>query len=61
MVQNFLELLCFHMVIRPLNLRRQKMILRKTKYEKATDVPAWAILTSKDVKKIIFSTIANIV
>ena len=24
-----------------------------------TDVPSWASLTSKDVKKIIFSTITN--
>ena len=26
-----------------------------------TDVPAWARLTSKDAKEIIFSTIANMV
>ena len=61
MVQNFQELHCFFRVIRLLNLRRQKLKLWKTKLEKTTDVPAWASLASKDVKKIIFSTIGNIV
>ena len=45
----------------PLNLHRQKLKLKKTKSEKTTDVLAWTNLTSKDTKKIILSTIANIV
>ena len=48
-------------VIRPLNLRRQNLKLLKIKWEKTTDVPAWASPTSKDTKEIIFSTIANMV
>ena len=40
--------------IRPLNLRRQNLKLQKIKSEKTTDVPAWASLTSKDVKKSSF-------
>ena len=47
----------FRMVIRPLNLHRQNLKLRKIKLEKTTDVLAWASLTSKDAKEIIFSTI----
>ena len=40
----------FLRVIRPFNLCRQNLKLLKIKYEKTTDVPAWARLTSK-VKK----------
>ena len=49
------------MVIRLLNLHRQNLKLQKIKLEKTTDVLAWASLTSKDAKEIIFSAITNMV
>ena len=35
-------------------MRRQNLKLQKIKSEKTTDVPPWASLTSKDVKKLSF-------
>ena len=51
----------FFRVIRQLNLCRENLKLLRIKYDKMTDVPVRASLTSKDAKELIFSTIANIV